>query len=65
MSKINSKYLQFSKILWQIHNTVTGELHSFHTGSLVEASEVADSLGKDYDVFFGTTYNPIRKERIN
>jgi lipopolysaccharide biosynthesis protein len=58
-----AKVLQFSKILWQIHNTVTGELHSFHTGSLVEASEVADSLGKDYDVFYGTTYNPYRIKR--
>ena len=64
MSKINSKYLQFSAMLWQINDVKTGKLHSIHT-SLVEASEIADELGKEFNVWFCANYNPIRKERIN
>jgi hypothetical protein len=51
-------------MLWQINDVKTGKLHSIHT-SLVEASEIADELGKEFDVWFCANYNPIRKERIN
>ena len=45
------KYLSFTKILWQVNKISTGEFISVHT-SLVEASELADKLGKDYDVWY-------------
>jgi|TARA_R110000744_G_scaffold262549_2_gene377131 hypothetical protein len=57
------KYLSFTKILWQVNKISTGEFVSVHT-SLVEASEVADKLGKDYDVWYCASYNPCRKEKV-
>jgi len=63
-TKIKSKYLQFSAMLCQINNVITGEFHSVHT-NLEEACEIAKELGKDFDVFYCATYNPIRKERVN